>query len=235
MTDKQKLYHWLVVPLVVLIFVIILTIAYRLLELPSSNELVSLAREYYAQYGYWVVLIGALVEGLLFINWYLPGSVVIVLGVIFASQTEDLSVILVVSLIIIGFFITALINYGLGRFGWYYLFVKLGLGPSLNRMKQRVARYGLPVIFSTYFHPNVGALTATSAGILKLSFAKFALYSFLTLLAWNTLWGLIVYLVGPVVLNFLNTGVIIAVVIIWLFFGTFRFIKHRQKRYQGAN
>ncbi len=214
------------VPLVVFAFFIAFGIAYRLLNLPSADEELALAKQYYAEYGYWVVFLAALAEGALFINWYLPGSIVAAFGVAFAAQL-GLNVALVVALIILGFFLTSIINYALGRFGWYHLFLKLGLSGPLEKIKARTERKGLAIIFTTYFHPNVGALTATSAGILKFPFSKFCAYSLAALVVWDTAWSLLVVFVGPPILNVLSIWTILLVLAIWIVIRAGKFVREK--------
>ncbi|KXK30248.1 MAG: hypothetical protein UZ12_BCD005000606 [Bacteroidetes bacterium OLB12] len=69
------------------VFYIGLILLYRALGLPSPEAIIAWTNGYYEAYGYWVVLAGALAEGALFINWYLPGSMVVALGAVFARQS----------------------------------------------------------------------------------------------------------------------------------------------------
>jgi len=63
--------------------------------IPSSAEIIDLAEELFAAYGYWFILFGAAIEGLLFVTIYFPGSTVIGLGAVFA-RTGELSLPLVI-------------------------------------------------------------------------------------------------------------------------------------------
>ncbi|MDP4001214.1 MAG: VTT domain-containing protein [bacterium] len=212
---RRELFKYISIPLILLILYLIFVTLYNFFDLPSEKEFIASAEQYYQQYGYWTVFVGALIEGLLFINWFLPGSIVVVLGVVFA-KSAGLSAVGMVSLIILGFFITSLINYALGRYGWYKLMLKLGLEKPLNNIKAKTESSGLKIIFSTYLHPNLGALTATSAGILKFSFKWFVLYSLIALVVWNTLWGVLVYFLGSSILNYLGPPAIILVLVVWI-------------------
>lgn len=200
----------------------------KLLDLPSEDELILITKNFYLNYGYLVVFIAAIIEGALFINWYLPGSVVIVLGVVFAKDAS-LNVILVIAFITLGFLLTAVMNYFLGSFGWYRLFMKLGLKAPMDRAKIKMEKYGLPVIFGTYFHPNMGALAATSAGILKLPFVIFFLYSLSALVLWNTLWGVAVYFFGMVIIKTLSPWTIVTGLAIWIIYLLIRFKQGKSK------
>ena len=215
-------------PLLFLVLFGSYTIIEYFLPIPNFDELIVLIREYIIRYGYFFVLCGAFAEGLLFINWYLPGSMVAVFGVVFAKEA-GLNPVLVVLMIIIGFFITTIINYFLGKYGWYRIFLKLGLRAPLERTKTKVETSGLSIILSTYIHPNIGALTATSAGILQYSFRDFLLYSTIAIVVWNVVWGVVVYYTGPLILELLTTWTVIGILVIWMMVLGYRYYKKKQQ------
>lgn len=231
-TEQRRLIQILriaAVPLILLAAFLIFIGIYQLFGLPSSNELVEIAQRYYSSYGYWVVFLGALVEGVLVINWYLPGSFVVVLGMLFARQ-GSLNPIIVVGLVVMAFCIDIVLNYALGRYGWYKLLLRLGLASPLERMRRKVVQHGLPLIFSTYFHPNVGALTAASCGILHLPFDRFLIYSILALIGWNSLWGAMVYMSGPAIMKFLNMWLLIPALVLWTLIVIVRSLRQADKK-----
>jgi membrane protein DedA with SNARE-associated domain len=221
----KKLIKYAGAPLLVILVYGSLAILYRTFDLPSQEEVLSLVRSYYKDYGYWLIFVSALIEGMLLVNWYFPGSIVIVLGVSLAYP-DPLKAAALVGLVTIGFFVSAVINYALGRYGWYRLMLKFGLKGTLDGAKNKLEQKGLTIVFSSYIHPNLGALTATSAGILHLSFTRFALYSIVALICWNTMWGLLAYVFGEVMLNYLSYF-IGAVLMIWVSHSMIKF--YRQK------
>src|SRR3989344_6593754 len=147
---KFKLNEFLkfaIVPIIFLVAIVLGWLLRQIFNLPDNEYFINVASDYYAIYGYWVVLFGALAEGLLFLNWYVPGSIVVATGVVFANQNNQ-NIFLIVALIILGFFVTSIINYTLGRFGWYHVFMKLGLRRPLEKVRIRVENKGVPSIFS---------------------------------------------------------------------------------------
>ncbi len=213
----QKVFQYVAVSCLVLIVYLIFIFVYRALGLPNSEEIINFARRYYEEYGYWVVLVGALAEGILFVNWYLPGSVVVALGATLAKDS-GLNIFLMLALVIIGFYATAILNYAMGYFGWYHAFIKLGLKEPLEKVQHKVENKGLKILFTTYVHPNFGALAATSAGILRMSFSKFSLYAFISIVLWNSLWTLIFYYFGSELLKHVNLVVAIGAVFVYFMF-----------------
>jgi membrane protein DedA with SNARE-associated domain len=220
-------------PIVLFTVLVLILFFYQFFDLPTYSEITQYAKDMFAVYGYWVVFIGAIAEGILFFNWYLPGSVVVVMGVVF-GQENGLSVFWVVNLITLGFFITTVLNYALGRYGWYRLLLKFGLRDAIEKAKKRVKNKGLKIIFGTYFHPNVGALTATSAGILKLSFKTFCLYSLAALLAWNALWGVVVYTWGPSLVELVNYKSLLIIIGLWIVAMLIQFIRIKRRKMAPA-
>ncbi len=188
-----------------------------MLGLPNSEQIIGWAEGYYAEYGYWVVLFGALAEGALFINWYLPGSIVVALGATLA-RGAGLNIYLMLLMVIIGFYSTAILNYALGRFGWYHVFIKFGLKQPLEKVQAKVENKGLKILFTTYVHPNFGALAATSAGILKMNFYKFALYALISISAWNSFWTVIFYWFGAGLIKHMNLLILAGAVVIYFMF-----------------
>src|SRR3989344_5943756 len=201
--ENKKIFLYIALLVIVLALYFGLIYLLKYLGFPSSEEIIAFTQKYYETYGYSVVLVGALAEGALSINWYLPGSIVVALGVVFAKQA-GLNIFLMLGLVVLGFFLTALFNYALGRFGWYHVLLKLGLQTPLEKMQSKVADKGLKILFTTYVHPNFGALAATAAGIFHLSFKKFALYSFISIVLWNSFWTAVFYWFGAELLNHLN-------------------------------
>lgn len=205
-------------------FLVFLAI-YKLAGGPSQHELIALARRYFAEHGYWVVFLGAFGEGLLVANWYFPGSVVVVVGVVFCRQGA-LELGWVFTLIVLGFWLTALIDYCLGRYGWYVLFWRLGLERPLERTRQRLVQRGYRIVIIMYIHPNFGALAATGSGILRIPLLPFAASSLAGILFWNALWTGIAYLAGPSVLDLMDMRLLLPILLLWLTYSVIRYRRH---------
>lgn len=215
-------------PIIILIIFGSLGILWRIFDLPNYDIMRELTEEAFYLHGYRVALIAGFAEGLLFFNWYLPGSIAIVMSVVMA-KSAGLNVWIVLALITFAFTSTAIINYALGRYGWYRIFLKLGLKEQLDRTRGRVEKHGPKIVFSTYFHPNIGALTATSAGILKLPFIQFAFYSLLANILWGSIWGMAVLVNGEFWLESVNLRNLLLVVGVWII-GLLVFFIYKIKR-----
>jgi membrane protein DedA with SNARE-associated domain len=113
------------------------------------------------------------------------------------------------------------VNYFLGKHGFYHLLHRMGLGKGLSVAEHNLVRHYKKTLFISYIHPGSGALISTAAGVLKISFRKFLLFTILSQTFWAILWGSLAYMIGlPLVELFLNyfgyTAVLL--IVIWIIY-----------------
>ena len=190
-------------------------IAWRFFGLPPQEELIEIAKTYFDKYGLAILLVSSLIEGTVLVGWYYPGSLVIFLGVILAGKDIE-AVVEAVATITVGLFFAYIVNFLLGKYGWYRLLLKFGLKEALEDAKERVTKHGLVAIFMSYWQPNLAALVATSAGILDFSFTKFLTYSLVAAVIWNTFWGVLVYFLGERALNLVGLRFVFLAIFLWI-------------------
>jgi membrane-associated protein len=211
-------------PLVVLALLVIFMAAYRILHLPPSDELVRLASSYMARYGYSLVFIGAFFEATPVVNFYLPGSTIVILAVALSRQ-GTLNVFGVLAVATIAFMLSYAVDYASGRYGWYVLMLRFGLGPSLDRTRVRLERHGIRWLWIAYVHPNIGALAATGCGILRLPFGRFACISAAALVCWDAAWGAIAFYGSRSILRFSDIRWFALLVVAWVLYAALRGIR----------
>lgn len=202
-------------PLSILGIFMLFYIAWRFFGLPPQDELIEIAKTYFDRYGLAILLVSSLIEGTVLVGWYYPGSLIIFLGVILAGR-DIKAVVAAVATITVGLFFAYIINFLLGKYGWYRLLLKFGLKEALEDAKARVSKHGLVAIFMSYWQPNLAALVATSAGILDFSFKKFMAYSLAAAVIWNTFWGVLVYSIGERVLNLVGLRFVFLAIFLWI-------------------
>ena len=195
----------------------ILYVSWRFFGLPEEEKIIEIARFYFDKYGLAILLVSAVIEGTVLIGWYYPGSLVIFLGVILAGKDIE-RVVMAVGVITAGLYFAYILNFLIGKYGWYRLLLKFGLREALEEAKMRVNKHGLPAIFMSYWQPNLGALVATSVGILEFSFGKFLLYSIIATLVWNTFWGILVYFIGEGVLSLVGLRFVFLAIFLWILY-----------------
>lgn len=193
----------LALPLFCVLFFLALIGIWELLGLPSEEELVEVAREYFFTYGLITIFVASLIESMLVVGWYLPGGLIIFLGVILSAGNPKQAALSILCTIV-GFSLGYIANYFLGYYGWYKLFTKFGLSKSLDKAQEQFQKHGYRAIYMSYWQPNLAALVSTSAGVLKASRRKFILTSTIATIIWSLFWGICAYFLGEKILSYLG-------------------------------
>ena len=217
-------------PIGMFVFLGLFLVLWHAVGLPTFAEIVTYAETQYETHGYWVVFLAALAEGVLLLNWYFPGSVVSVMGVLFAIEGRQ-SVVLTVGLISLALFIMTFVNYFLGKYGWYRLLAKFGLKKEIDRVQERILKHGIKYMLIGYFHPHTASLIATAAGVLHMDFWRFAFYTFVAYAFWMTVWLTVAYTFGAEFLALISFQNLLVLVGLWIVFMGVQFLwKKRLKR-----
>jgi len=223
----KKIIKTLALPLILLgtlvIFFIVASIFF-----PNSDVLLEILKKYFAIYGYPILILSAIIESIPLINLYFPGSSIILLAAAFARQ-GSLNIYFVILLTAISFCLTYILNYWIGRYGWYKLFEKFGLAESLKQTKKQVEKFGSWWIWISYIDPNLGALSSTTFGILKLSFRSFLLQSIFANFLWAIFWGVLMYYSSENIIKILTARWLL-IVILLLFIGIKIILEVRRNR-----
>jgi len=202
-------------PLAVLALFGLLYAIWLALDLPPEETLAEIARTYLDRYGLVIVLLCAYLEGLLLIGWYFPGTLVIVLALIFAAPQPSRFV-LVALLAGTGLFCAYVTNFFAGKYGWYRLLLAFGLREPLENAQRRLTRYGLSAIFTTYWQANLASCISTAAGILQFPASRFVAYSALAEALWVTFWAGIIFFLGSAALSLVGFRMILFLIMLWI-------------------
>ena len=212
---SRKLLKVIALPLVFLGIFASLYLVWIVLDLPPEKELISIAKGYFDKYGLVTVFVSAIFEGLLLIGWYFPGTFVIVLALLLAGNNV-LQVAEIAALAVAGLVVAYSVNYFVGIYGWYRLFIAFGLKEPLEKARLRLTKYGLSAIFTTYWQFNLASLVSTAAGILQLSFMKFLGYSVAAAMLWMAFWSSLIFISGQAALALVNLRFIVLAIIGWI-------------------
>jgi membrane protein DedA with SNARE-associated domain len=211
----KNIWNTIKLPVLLLGIVLTLSLFWKILDLPPEDQLIEIARKYFDKYGLIVLLISAIIEGVLLVGWYYPGSLVIFLGVIFAGKNVSLAIETVL-IITLGLYLAYLINYILGKYGWYRLLLAFGLSKPLEKAQLRITKYGFSGILLSYWHPNLAAIASTAAGTLQFSWRKFLIYSLISVSIWNIFWGTLVYFLGEASLGIVGLKFVLIAIVGWI-------------------
>lgn len=174
-------------------------------SLPGPTDLVEASKIYFEQYGLVIFFFTALLESLLLIGNYFPGTLILLFGLstLLDSPSKVFESYVYISA---GMMLGYTINYFLGKYGWYKVIEKLGYKDELNKIEDKLKTTGLAAVFFLYLLPGFGSLLSTSFGILRFNFTKFFSFTLGMVLFWNGVWALAVYIFGQAVFDMFNSG-----------------------------
>jgi membrane protein DedA with SNARE-associated domain len=119
----------------------------------------------------------------------IPSEIVVPYGGFLAAQGHT-QLWMVIAVATLANLVGSSIAYGIGRFGGRILFVRYGryVGVSahhLDRADRWFLRYGPATVFFTRMMPGIRTFISLPAGIAKMPFAKFLIYSLFGSVIWN--------------------------------------------------
>ncbi len=168
-------------------------------EASVVKQVIDFIEPLFANWGYVIIFLVALLEHSFMIGLVIPGDAVLLLGALFAGLGQ-LNIVWVIVLAFLGSVAGDNLGYLLGR--------KLGR-PILDRhgefmrLRARVVfveryfeKYGGATIFIARFVTFAGTLAAPVAGMSKMKYKKFFAYDVAGSLVWATGYGLLGYFFG---------------------------------------
>lgn len=204
-------YRSLILPIVVISLYIAFLVAVRG-SLPSPKDLVVRLASFYGHYGYEIVFLGSMLEALVVINFFAPGAVAMGLGAVFA-RTGQLNLTLAILAAVSGAIIGYILDFALGFYGFFDLLEGTGLGNVLSKVETQLNKSAIKSFVLGFIHPDIGALVALAAGIIRMNFIRFVTLAFIATLAWYSLWGILVFLLGEILLTVLTKYVFVLILL----------------------
>ena len=174
---------------------VLLMLAWRWFRLPQGPALFDSVAAAFRSYGFLFVVVSALIEGLLVINLYFPGSLVILIGVT-AFREQPAMVVLLVAMVAVAFFLATVINYCIGYFGLHALIRRLKVAAQIEKVSQWYQRFGRWFVPISFFHPNLSAFVSVACGRDRVSPYQFFSVAFVSITLWNAFWGFLTYRFG---------------------------------------
>lgn len=170
---------------------------------PTSEELINVFADLYRKYGYEIIFISALLEGLVLVNLFVPGMLALALGAVFA-RTGETDLTLVILTASFGIVLGYIIDFLMGYFGFGDTLKKLGYEGFLDASRDKLRRFGNRGLIVGFFHTNVGSFLAFAAGTMRLGFVNFLIVAVSSTLVWATLWGIAAFYFGEIFLNIIK-------------------------------
>lgn len=161
-------------------------------------DLYQIIVESYKAYGYPLVFLGAFLESIILIGFLLPGSFIVLFGGYFAQQ-GDLSILPIILLAWMGMFLGDLLNYSLGKGGFYEL-LKSSKFKRFSKQRTQaenyIREYGVRAIFASHLVGHLRSFICFAAGAVNFSKQKFIVSVFIASLFWSALFALLGYFLG---------------------------------------
>lgn len=156
-------------PLCLGLVVLLAGFAHLVLPVPSIQALFVTLKDFFQDYGIPALLLSAFLEGLFVFSFYVPGSLVIIVGVILAADAPGRLIAIGIACWV-GVTLAMIVDYAIGRFGLHRLFSVLGGDAAVTGTQAWMEKWGGAAIFLAAVHPNLLALVVVCAGIARAPF-----------------------------------------------------------------
>jgi len=204
-------------------------------DIPDLNALGDALRVAYHDWGYPIILLGALLENTALLGFVLPGGSLLLLGAVYAQQ-GILSLPLVILFGWLGMVLGTSFDYALGRWGQHALLrrsrLRDRLGPKLDEAERFLERHGAGALILAHFLGHLRSFVAMTAGASGLPYRRFFQYECLAALIWNAIWILLGYLVGEnigLVQRYMAGAGVVMVVVVLAAYGVYRLYRRRRQ------
>ena len=172
------------------------------------------------------------------IGLLVPGETILITAAIFAATTHELNIIAIVVTAAAAAFGGSIAGCAIGRYGERHLLHRYGRYLHIDEHDLRLGRYlfhryGGRVVFVARFVAFLRVLAGLLAGVNRLEWRRFLIFSGLGATAWAATFGFGAYALGREVERLsTRAGIVIAVVVIALAIAGFRFLHHNRARVQ---
>ena len=186
-------------------------------------------------YGYAAIFVIIALEN---VGLLVPGETILISSAIFAATTHELNIVAIVITAAAAAFGGSVAGCAIGRYGERHLLQTYGSYLHIDERDLRLgrylfARYGGRVVFVARFVAFLRALAGLLAGINRMEWKRFMLFSGLGAAAWASTFGFGAYALGREVEALsVRAGVLIALSVIVAAIAGFRFILHNRSELQ---
>jgi membrane protein DedA with SNARE-associated domain len=202
----------LLVPLVVLLLLTATQVLSYFQIIASPSTFLEQVTQLLGSGSLFLIAVFSFFEGLVILNVYFPGSVVILFSMA-ATHGDPTRALVTLATIVGGSAAAHQLNFGFGR-------VVTGARPDL--VPQSKTRLDLSGALLSYWHPQLGSLYSTRAGAEGQSYAQFLVRFGVGFGFWNLFWGVLMYNLGQVPVSGSEFLGLFYVYLLWWFFDEYR-------------
>jgi membrane protein DedA with SNARE-associated domain len=175
----------------------------------------------FAEYGYWVVFIGVLIENSMFLGFLVPGAIILILAGL-SAENGSINIWYVLGLAIVATMIGDTISYWIGRLGWIKVLERFRMMDLVERVRGPMESNSTWIILGYHLAGYSRAIGPAAAGIFRIPFKRWAPIDYLGGTIWVLLYTGIGYALGIAGVEFGDTKRMVNIVEIVLL-GMFAF------------
>jgi undecaprenyl-diphosphatase len=127
----------------------------------------------FANYGYYVVFIGVLVENSMFLGLLVPGAVILILAGL-AAENGSINIWYVFALAFTATIIGDTVSYLIGRLGWTRVLERTGMGPAIEKLREPMHAHSVWIILSYHLAGYSRVVGPAAAGIFRIPYRRWA-------------------------------------------------------------
>jgi membrane protein DedA with SNARE-associated domain len=158
----------------------------------------------FADYGYWVVFIGVLIENSMFLGFLVPGAIILILAGL-SAENGSINIWYVLALATVATIIGDTISYWIGRLGWTKVLERFGMSDLIERVREPMESNSTWIILGYHLAGYSRAVGPAAAGIFKLPFRRWAPIDYLGGIIWVVLYTGLGYGLGLAGVDFGDT------------------------------
>ncbi|MEX0751254.1 MAG: DedA family protein, partial [Dehalococcoidia bacterium] len=137
----------------------------------------------FADYGYWVVFFGVLLENSMFLGLLVPGSIILILAGL-AAENGAINVYYVIGLAIVATIIGDTISYVIGRLGGKRALELAGVDHMIERVRGPMESNRTWIILAYHFAGYSRAVGPAAAGLFRIPYRKWAPLDYMGGILW---------------------------------------------------
>lgn len=186
-------------------------------------------------YGYLAIFVVIAVEN---VGFLVPGETILVMSAVVAATSHQFSVVNIVVTATAAAIAGSFAGFAIGRYGERHVLHRLGpyihLGEDDLRLGRYLfQRYGGLVVFAARYVAVLRAIAPLLAGINRMDWRRFMVFTSLGAAAWAATFGFGAYALGRRIEALsARAGVVVIILVLLLVAAGFRFIQHNRVRLQ---
>ena len=173
----------------------------------------------FAEYGYYVVFIGVLLENSMFLGLLVPGAIILILAGL-AAENGAINIGLVLALAILATIIGDTISYFVGRLGWTRGLERTSMGDMIEKVRGPMESNSTWLILVYHLAGYSRVVGPAAAGVFRIPYRRWAPLDYLGGTIWVLLYAMIGVALGWMGLEFGDTKRMVQI-LEFVFFGVF--------------